>query len=250
MKFEVIPVLSTMEELYQKPRSIERFQEYISKLQGNTKGDLELPIGGFNPMAKEHILQKIGELKRLNAEDLITVAIESLNQKYKNQDETTIRIVLNLADDLKGAWTNHHTTDFDSKFKINALVTRNFCTPYFWTSENYTELQIKRRVLEYVYRTIYWKNNPKPKTLEDCLNQEIYVSSKIGTIFSSKDNIKCESIKMFYDKYKTKEDYSLLFNFFYGDFASASLNFPLYGIKETTGFEFAETIAKEMKRQP
>ncbi len=157
-----------MIDLYSIPRSPARFQEYLSLLQGGKKGDLNLPISGFNPMAKEHILQKLAELKELSAEQIITDTVEGINRTFSEEEpNTTFRMVLNLADDLKGAWTNRYTTDYDSKFKINALVNRAFCTPYFWTSEIYTEQLIRTRTLECIFRTINWVQHPKPKTLKD-----------------------------------------------------------------------------------
>ncbi len=247
MKFKNIPVLSFIEDLYNEPISSERFKTYISKLQGETKGDLDLPIGGFNPMAKEHVLQKIKELKNINAEKLIKEVTENLNTKYENQNSEVIKIVLNLADDLKGGWTNRYTTDFDSKFKLNALVTRKFCTPYFWTSENYNAAIIKQRTLEYVYRTIFWLNNSKIQTLEDYVNQEIFVKQRTTSIIQIDKDKKYDFIKVFYEEHKEKGDYSILFNFFYGDHASASLNYPQYGIKDVNGFEYAEMLASKIK---
>ncbi|MEL7123458.1 MAG: hypothetical protein AAFO07_28690, partial [Bacteroidota bacterium] len=76
MKFELRPILAEMKELYLQPLSVNRFKEYIARLQGDTKGDLSLPISGFNPMAKEHILQKIEELERLEAEQIMQEVIE------------------------------------------------------------------------------------------------------------------------------------------------------------------------------
>ncbi|MFC5048840.1 hypothetical protein [Aquimarina hainanensis] len=38
MTFEVLPVLSAMEALYQKPITIERFKTYLRMLQGGVKG--------------------------------------------------------------------------------------------------------------------------------------------------------------------------------------------------------------------
>ena len=57
MEFQLKPILSEMKEFYQKPLSNKRFEEYLSMLQGETKGDLVLPIAGFNPMAKEDIIE-------------------------------------------------------------------------------------------------------------------------------------------------------------------------------------------------
>ena len=50
MTAELLPIIETMLDFYQKPRAPERFHAYLQLLQGNTKNDLVLPIGGFNPM--------------------------------------------------------------------------------------------------------------------------------------------------------------------------------------------------------
>ncbi len=245
MKFEITPILSIMEEVYSLPISAERFQLYISKLQGKTNGDLDLPISGFNPMAKEHVSEKISELKSIDAEGLISGVIEKVNVTISKLPDVTIKVILNLADDLKGGWTNRYTTDFDSKFKLNALVARSFCTPYFWTSENYSEFLIKKRTEEYIHRTIYWLTNPKPKILEDYLNQEIYVSQQMEAHSMEKKKKEENYLQQFYEKNKKEDQYNILFNFFYGDNASESLNFPVYGINKTNGFEYAKFIAKK-----
>ena len=201
MKFELVPIIDTMCDLYEKPRSLERFQEYISKLQ-DKKGDMSLPIAGFNPMAKEHILDKLAELKDLKAELVIEETINNLNTTLRDlHNELVIKIVLNVADDLKGAWTNRYTTDYDSKFKINALVARKFCTPFFWASEYYTESLISCRTLEYAYRTIYWLTIPKPKILKQHIEQEIYVAMKEETPPVKTEKAEFELLDEFYSKY-------------------------------------------------
>lgn len=245
MQFELIPILSVMEELYETPRSPARFQEYLAKLQGGTKGDMALPIGGFNPMAKEHILEKIHELQALQAEELIGEVLAELNTKQSSKEAITIKVVLNLADDLKGGWTNHYTTDFDSKFKINALVVRNFCTPYFWTSEDYTATSIERKTLEYAYRTIYWKQNEKPKTLANHFAQEVFVQQQVGNSEAPIDASDFREMEELYQAFKDSDDYSLLFNFFYGDEASASLGYATFGVEERAGFRYASLVAED-----
>ena len=137
MTFELLPIIDKMLELYQKSRNFDRFQDYLNLLQGETKGDLAIPISGFNPMAKEHVLDKLMELKDLCAEQIIAETIFELNKTIIKEGSSDIfKISLTLSDDLKGGWTNRFTTDYDSKFKLNALMNRHFCTPVFWTSEN------------------------------------------------------------------------------------------------------------------
>lgn len=79
MKFEQVPVLETMIEFYAKPKSLDKFQEYLKILQGDTKGAISPPIGGFNPMAKGHLYEKLIELKELNAENIIYDVIDKVN---------------------------------------------------------------------------------------------------------------------------------------------------------------------------
>ncbi len=240
MIFEVVAILSEMENFYQQPISGERFMTYLSKLQGGSKGELKLPISGFNPMAKSHILDKIKELTALDAEKIMTRVLEPLNDQ---NDLEVVKVVLNLADDQKGGWTNHYTTDFDSKFKFNALVSRNFCTPHFWTNEQYTEQLIGERAMAYAYRTIYWLKNPKPKNMADYLDQEIFVCQQLGMKADSFEKNELTFIQEFFQIHQESDDYNILFNFFYGDKASSSLNYPSYGIDRLNGFEYAKIIA-------
>jgi hypothetical protein len=247
MRFELLPIIDIMLEIYQKPRDFDRFQDYLKLLQGNTKGDLVLPIGGFNPMAKEHILQKLMELKELEIESIIQNAIDELNILFKNDKNTTVfKVAFNLSDDFGGGWTNRYTTDFDSKFKINALVERRFCIPIFWTSETFTPDLIKERILEYAFRYYYWLAHPKPNTLREHIEQEIFVSKNIPQVPPS---VNLPQLESFYLKNKETDNYNIIFNFLYGDIAAQSLAFPTYGIDDDwAGFKFAKAKAFQLKK--
>ena len=244
MKFQLKPILSEIKDLYSKPISTERFKEYISKLQGDTKGDLALPIGGFNPMAKEHILQKISELEDHKVETIMEETIKEFNTKLDASHSKEITVVLNIADDLKGGWTNFFSTDFDSKFKLNAFVSRKFCVPYFWTSESYSRELIKSRTLEYLNRTLYRLKNPQPKTLEEHLEQEIFcvTMENNGNQIYKEANFK--KMENYYLENKQSEEFDRIFNFFYGDEGSESLGYKKYGIERPLGFEYAKQISK------
>jgi hypothetical protein len=241
MRFELMPTIDTMIDLYGKPLTIERFNEYIKLLQGDTKGDLVFPISGFNPMAKEYLLGKLFELKKIDAEKIMAETLSELNAENGVEHADVFKVALNLSDDLKGGWTNRYTSDYDNKFRINALSARKFCISVFWSSEDYSAELIRERTLEYAYRTIYRQTNPRPLTLEQHLDQEKFVVAhvKYNSLFSISD---CKSIDNFYNSHKHSDNYSLIFNFFYGNKASASLSFPLFGLEsETTGFEFAKS---------
>ena len=242
MQFKLRPILSDIKEFYQQPISKDRFKSYLHLLMGDTASDMALPIAGFNPMAKEHVLQKIEELEKINAETIMEEAILEVNAQIDNTGDE-IQVVLNIADNLKGAWTNFYTTDFDSKFKLNAFVSRNFCVPYFWTSENYTTELIETRTKSYLYRTVYRKEIARVKTLKDHLNQEIFVAKSIGAILNPAIENEFAELDLYYKNHNQSEDYALIFNFFYGDEACASLGFKEFGISDMSGFEYAKCRA-------
>ncbi len=240
MKFKLVPVLNQMRSLYQLPRNKQRFDAYLHMLQGEDKEDLILPIAGYNPMGKEDVLLKVETLLGLGAEKIIEECTAFINANLKDDGEI-IDVVLNLADDVGGSWSNFCTTDFTSKFQIDALVKRRFCTPFLWTSEEHSPKLIEQRVLEYMYRTAYWLNNKKVITLEDHIKQEIYVRQNVD-IPDVRYDIDQKAVEKFYLVHKSSEDYNLIFNFFYGDEASEALSYATYGLAKQSGFEYVNNL--------
>jgi hypothetical protein len=237
MKFELIPVLDTMIDLYSKPRTTERFKEYLSLLQGEQKGGFQIPLSGFNPMAREHVLEKLYQLKDLDIEGIMAGTLIKLNRKLKdetakgNSPDQQFKVSFNLIDDVKGAWSNRYITEYDTKFKINGLIKYQFCTPLFWASEEIPINKITSRTFEYCYRSLYWLSHKQPSTLEDHVEQEIHMAKEMG-LPSPITKIENKSLLDFYHKHKQEDNYSMIFNFFFGDEASKSLEFPCYGIRK------------------
>lgn len=230
MTFELLPTLSAMYALYQKPRSVRRFQhDYLQLLQGNTKGDLVMPIGNWNPMAKEHLLEKISAMQALDAEGYLAHILQGLNSTLAREyGHRVIRVSICIADDLLGGWTNRYTTDYDNRFKINALLQRNFCTPIFWSSEDYDLEKIRLRTLAACYRSVYWLNKPKPQTLHEHLQQEMFVAQKTGLLLNKNQSPELQKL---YTSFRDSDNYTLIFNYLYGDKASNSLSMPIWGVE-------------------
>ena len=238
MKFELIPILDKMEALYQLPRTKERFDTYLHMLQGPAKEDMILPIAGYNPMGKENVLLKIRELKALGAEKIMKEVLDQINEKIAAEEERYIQVVPNLIDDIGGSWSNRHTTDYSSKFEIGALLKRDFCAPYFWTSESFNPETIAQRTGEYVYRALFWIEKGFPKTLKDLFHQEVYVLQNTDFTYSKGLMSRLSHIEEFYQRHQDATDYGLLFNFFYGDKASEFMGYPTYGIKENEALAY------------
>ena len=242
MRFKLLPILDIMEELYRMPRNPERFTTYLTLLQGTDGTDMVLPIAGYNPMGSEKVLVKLRALKNLGAEDIVQKELDHINDKLPKTVNEEISVVLNLADDQGGSWSHFATTDHTNKFAFGPLLKRKFCTPYFWTSESYSKNLIASRLKSTVLRTIYWNIHAEPISLQDCFEQEVYVQFHLKEEWNYEPK-QFEAIEQFYLEHAASEEYSLLFNFFYGDEASQQLGYTTYGRKSLEGFHYAKYIA-------
>ncbi|EQA44631.1 hypothetical protein LEP1GSC050_1983 [Leptospira broomii serovar Hurstbridge str. 5399] len=189
MQFEILPILDQMIELYQKPINMDRFRRYLNLALNEDKSDIELPILNFNPMAKEHILNKCIELRNLHAEKILQEEIRNCNSKQsKIPTSRTIKVSIAVADDIAGSWTNRYSTDYSSKFETSPLLNRNFCTPLFFASESLQPKLFRLRCKEYILRTIFQIEHGDPKTLGQHIEQE----GKIKIQTNQEDEIELE----------------------------------------------------------
>ncbi len=239
MPFIITPILERMETLYLQPRDRARFETYLQLLQGNSKGEeLILPIMGYNPMGKEHVLEKIRVLMDSETEFITHRVIQEMNDMYPLFPDEEIQVVINLADDIGGAWTQHNTTDFKSKFELNPLVNRQFCAPYFWTNETITETIIRNRTKEYLLRYIHWIQQGPPTTLMDYFKMEQFAFSH--SYLENPIGFKEEEALLFLHTYEEATSYDIIFNFFYGDEASELMGQASYGMGTSAGILLAQ----------
>ena len=77
------------------------------------------------------MLRQIQYLQTLHAEQIIEAELAQINNTLKSYKDTTFKVVLNLADDIGGAWSNYYATNYTSKFDIGALVeAKLLCTSF------------------------------------------------------------------------------------------------------------------------
>lgn len=242
MPFQLLPVIDRMIELYEEPPGFDRFHKYIAIINGNSKSDMEMPVGGYNPMAKSHVLHRLKELKAMQAEDIIAEVCAEVNMVTNIRD--IFKVSLTLADDLMGGWTEHCSTDYSSRFKLNAMVKRHFCCVYLYTSEEISEDTIQRQTKACLYRTLYWMEHPKPQTLEQHIGQE----SAFAKAVPNEEPLSTEAFdtcKRIYERYKGSSDYPVILSFLYGDKAAKALGYIPLGIPEdNAGYRFAQMLAE------
>lgn len=252
MGFLLLPVIDVMIELYQSPINADRFTKYMKILQGDSPGNISMPVTYYNPMGKEHVLKKLVELKKLKAEEVIEQTLLTIN-KTLPADTLNVRVSPALADDLGGGWTNRFTTDYDSKFNVNDMFKRNFCTPVFWVSEEYTVEKIQERTADYCYRIFYRSITPQPLTLKDHIKQEAFVANKNTFKKSEGPLVNYKTLDTLYLDHKNSSSYPTIFNFLYGDSASKELGHSAYGVREEwAGYKYAslkEIYEREYEEQ-
>ena len=243
MRLVLLPLIDTMLEYYNLPRGFERFREYISLLTGGTGDDMKLPIGGFNPMGKEHVAERLIGLKNLDAEKLVSEILNKMSPQFANVDPAgEYKVSISLADDLKGGWTNRFTTDYQHKFNTSAFLKRRFITIQFWTSDTLSIELIASRTMESIFRLVYQLQFPKQETLEEHIRQEAFVNNKLKLV-SGINPVDVAYYQRFYREHKDSIDYPLIFNFLYGDRAAENLGYKPMGIKDDfVGFLLADSL--------
>lgn len=225
MPFTVIPTLERMLGIYALPPA-QRFGPYLQLLQGANKADLLFPVAAYNPMAKAHVVAQMETLMAMGAEAIMTEALAAFNQEHRTKD---FGVYLNLADDLLGGWTNRYTTDYDSRFKLNALVSRSFCTPILWSSERFTPELISSRTLAAARRTVYWLQHPQPRSLAEHLEQEIFATEQPFMPLN-------KAHQAWLEEQAGTDNYAVIFNFLYGNQASVSLGMETFDRVGDFGF--------------
>ena len=240
MQLALRPILAEMTDFYRTPRTPARFEQYLKMLYADTNKDLGLPIVGFNPMGKEHLLDKLSELQAVHAEEIVREEIDRFNAEYAATGSDRYTVVLNLADDVGGAWTNHHETDYAARFRLNPLMERRFCVPYLYASRSYTAAQLREEVVAAFRRTHYWTYHRKPRSLGDHIHQETYALRDHSALGDPREiELLLPEVAAFYHQHKAEDDHALIFNFLYGDEASAALGYRHYGVPRNGGLEYA-----------
>jgi len=239
---ELVPWLEQLRELYAKPRSFERFKEYLDILRSQT-GEMALPISNVNPMAKPHALQRVEQLIAIGAEEGALVAAREACAKVGGADDS-LRVMVLLIDDAMGGWTNRAFTEFSYRYERKHEVERGWATVIIWTSEEPTAELIATRAYESVYRTLDERAHGPVRSLRQILDREGRTMRFAGDARRYDD----ATIAAIREKVKPHLDSiaaPVLFALLYGDETAESLGYPPLGIPERGGYDLALAMAEK-----
>ena len=254
MKFELVPILEKLRDLYLIPRGPDRFQAYIDLAIGGasvTKNIPYPPLIAVNPMAKEHALEFVESLLILEVETVAQAVLEEANVRLESVEYSrTIKVGLTVLDDLKGSWTNRTFNDA-ARFKVGETLEKTgwVCVPV-WTSEIPNLEELRMVVLEAACRAAFVVQHGDPKTLREMIHQEgavaAFANRKLGF-----DNLEIEREELEYSRaviapHLESTHQPTVIACLYGDEAAKELGYPPLGLSKNAGFQIALAAALEV----
>jgi len=248
MKFELVPTLEKLRDLYRIPLGPERFKAYIDTVVGDAQRSLELhlaPLVQANPMAKAHALECLERWIELDVEELAREVLEEAPTQLESHfPDRTVKVGFTLLDDLKGGWTNRALNDA-ARFKTGLDLERpGWLSLRLWTSESPALEGVRPLVLESVYRAEFVLQHGDPRTLSEMMRQEGLAAAFAGrTLELNRDEL--EYSRAVLAPYLESAEQPTTFAGMYGDGAARELGYPPLGLSAGAGFQVGLANALE-----
>lgn len=250
MKFELVPILEKLRDLYLIPRGPDRFQAYIDLATGGATATKYIPYPPLitvNPMAKEHALEFVESLLALEMENVARTVLKEANVRLESVEyPNTVKVGLSVLDDLKGGWTNRTFNDA-ARFKVGESLEKTgwLCVPV-WTSEIPNLEELRAVVLESACRAAFAVQHGDPKTLREMIVQE-------GTVATfAKRTLEFDREELEYSRaviapHLDSTNQPTVIACLYGDEAAKELGYPPLGLSKNAGFQIALADALEVR---
>jgi hypothetical protein len=255
MKFELVPILEKLRDLYLIPRGPDRFGAYIDLATGGATASKDIPYPPLitvNPMAKEHALEFVESWISLGAEDVARTMLEGANLRLESVEYSrSVKVGLSVLDDLKGGWTNRTFNDA-ARFKVSESLEKTgwVCVP-IWTSEIPTLEELRTVVLESAFRAAFVVQHGDPKTLREMMTQEGAVAA-FASCSLEFDNLESQQEELEYSRavisaHLESTHQPTVIACLYGDEAAKELGYPPLGLSKNAGFQLALADALEAR---
>ncbi len=242
MQLDYLPLLAWQRDYYTKPRSMERFRNYIATLTDEA-GEMELPLSAMNPMGKDHLLPYLERLVALDA-DAIGAQATAATAQQLHHVPGHFRVTVVVSDDLLGSWTNRYASEFQHRFHTRAHDRRGWCAPILWSSERYTGDAINQIVSAAIYRLAHVLQHGYAKTLAEMMAQEGYAMAAAGMTSPMLDAEDLAYTKAVLQPYRQQGGEPIVIPALFGDPAARELGYQPLGLSPRAGFALALAEAK------
>jgi hypothetical protein len=246
MKIEFVPLLQIQREIYRRPRSPERFEEYLRVMLNKRRDEVVLPpLCAMNPMGKEHCATLLEAWLALDAEGVAARAVVETAERL-GETADVFKIGLVLVDDLMGGGTNRWTTEFGFR-STNAPVSekaarssrRGWLAGVLWTSETPAVETAQEAVRLPIYRAAYAQAHGPAGTLRELLAQEGWVMAMSGCAPPALNAAEFARTAEILAPHLNARDVPTLISCLFGDPAALALGYSPLGLNERAGVALA-----------
>lgn len=245
MKLEFVPLLQVQRDLYDLPRGMERFREYLRTMIDARTGDLELPLVSMNPMGKDHLPPFLDGLLAMNADRIAADATAAAAAHFAD-DPGAYRVALVVSDDRKGGWTNRFTSELGYRFEQGAYARRGWIVPLVWTSESPTPASVRTEVIACIARAAYVIQHGEARTLGDRLAQEAFAMRIAGVSEPVLDADDLEYTRGVLEPLFERTDMATHIAALFGDAAARELGHTPLGLSPRAGLALAVDMSRAL----
>jgi hypothetical protein len=245
MKLAYVPLLKVQREIYAIPAGAARFRAYLRQLIDDAGNDLRLPLGGLNPMGREHVPALLDAYLGLDADGVADRAAAGVAAEVADAPGD-FKLALVIVDDAKGGWTNRASTELEHCRGEIPLRQRGWLVGFLWTSEPSSVGALQAEVRAVVHRAAYVGRHGPARTLRELLAQEGAVLARSGAL-RPEDELSPDDLAYTRDilqPHLDATDASTLIGALFGDAAARALGHPPLGLSPRAGFALAWSEAR------
>jgi hypothetical protein len=249
MTIHLYPLLQIQRDLYRLPRGMERFNTYLATLMQGQKMPELVPLIAMNPMAREHVAERLDELLAIDAEAVAAAAVDEGNRRLPPPPDPAPRLGLVVIDDAKGGWTGRGFLEMDLRFALYSPK-YNWITVMLWSSESWPAAKIRADVLAMLYRTAHMQRHGVAQTLDQLLAQEGRAARFADWPPAALDADDLEYTREVIASYRATSVYATMFTCLFGDDAARAAGYPPLGLSAYAGLALAYAEACERAESP
>jgi hypothetical protein len=231
-----IAIMAEQYRLQQMPRNMERFHEYLNTITNEDHTDVKLaPLVAANPMAREHVTERVAEYLALDAEQVAATAVMEY-QARAGTPAHEYKHGLVVMDDVKGGWTSRPSAEMAV---IESASTRGgWLTTGLWVSEPATAAYIRENVLQTLFRMFYLQGHGIPQTLRERMAVEGRAMAFAGkTLWLDKEEI--AYTRHVLAPLLDTDNYAFCFAALLGDEAARQFGYEALGLSARAGLAVA-----------
>ena len=247
MELEYVPMLRIQRELYDLPRSMERFRAYLRTMVDAQTGDMALPLMAMNPMGKDHVPAVLDRYLEFQA-DGVGEAAAAVARDQVRDEPGRFKVGLVIADDAHGGWTNRYAYEYSHRFEEFAFYKRGWIVGMLWTSETPDQTTVREETASAIHRAAYIQRHGPARSLSAMLAQEGTAMARAGCVVPALEADDLTYTRDVLRPLLDATDRATTMACLFGDDAAHALGYRAHGLSPRAGLALA--LHEARSRQP